>query len=262
MHALFDVVEGDEPKRLSMFRGTFKCACAFPAATRTCTTSRSRPCLFRWRIPSPKGLGVSWKTARSDRRATSARCCRRPPTHDHFHVPAVPDRPLEAVPQQRGKGKRSRSANIGWVRVDRVHQPPGHALRRALHGVHEARGGVLHVQRRVRVPDREKHMAKAAEAAYVLVYKKKEGLSSHYLGTHAGSLPPLIAPYFLFGSVHVHPSLLYTKLGSLKHFPPFSLRIFVCIRRRQMMLIDSFSCGLSLGLRIHLSWLFHQPISY
>ena len=80
MHAFFDVVEGDDPKRLSMFRGTFQVRVQFPWATRTCTTSRSRPCPSRWRSRSRKEWGVCWKSARSDRRATSARCCRRPPS--------------------------------------------------------------------------------------------------------------------------------------------------------------------------------------
>ena len=90
--------------------------------------------------------------------------------HDHIRVPALPDRPLEAVPQQRGQGERSCSANVGWVRVDRVHQPPGDALRRAPHGVHEARGVCYMCNDASVFPIEEKHMAKAAEAAYVLVY--------------------------------------------------------------------------------------------
>ena len=72
--------------------------------------------------------------------------------YDHFHVPALPDRPLEAVPQQRGQGERSCSANVGWYELIGCINHRGH------YGGHYTactkRGVVLHVQRRVRVPNR------------------------------------------------------------------------------------------------------------
>lgn len=177
MHAFFDVVEGDDPKRLSMFRGTFKVRVRFPCGHENVHDEPFTSLSIPMAESVEKGMGRLLEECQV--RSTCDECKVLSAATKHTTISTFP--PFLIVHWKRFLNNGAKvNARVpptlnGYELIGCINHQGTH------YGGHYTactkRGEVCYMCNDASVfPIEEKHMAKAAEAAYVLVYKKKEGL--------------------------------------------------------------------------------------
>lgn len=174
MHALFDVVEGEDPKRLSMFRGTFQVRVRFPCGHENVHDEPFTSLSIPMATSVEKGIGRLLEDCQV--RSTCDECKVLSAATKHTAISTFP--PFLIVHWKRFLNNGAKvSARVpptlkGYELLGCINHQGTH-----FGGHYTActkRGETCYMCNDASVfPIEEQHMAKAAEAAYVLVYKKK-----------------------------------------------------------------------------------------